>query len=204
MLRSTFDRLVSYVGLLLAVLLLVVSGLAFWGASFASGTVSDQLSAQKIMMPTEQAMDGLSDADKAALKPFVGQALDNGDAAKAYADHYILAHMNASGVSTEGVGKVVTYNEASALCRAVPADQQAASPICALRGSLFQGDTLRSMLLTAYAFGTIGKIAMVGAIVTLVGGIGMALLAVFGFNHARRAGKVSLDEQLAPAGKPTS
>ena len=111
MLRSTFDRLVSYVGLLIAAVLLVVAGLAFWGQSFATGTVRDQLAAQRITMPVAAAMAGLSDADKAALTPFAGQPLDNGDAAKAYADHYIQAHMNAS-----SGGK--TYAEVSGVCNA--------------------------------------------------------------------------------------
>ena len=186
MLRSTFDRFLSAAGLVLAVLLLVVSGLAFWGFSFANGTVRDQLSAQRITMPTEQAMTGLSDADKAALLPFAGQPLDNGDAARAYADHYIQAHMNAA-----SGGK--TYSEVSGACTAAKkADpqmqQEATQTVCELRETLFMGDTLRSILLTAYAFGTIGKIAFWGFVATLAAGIVMLVLSIMGFVHASRAG----------------
>ncbi|HOA89407.1 hypothetical protein [Propioniciclava tarda] len=187
MLRSTFDRLVSYVGLLIAAVLLVVAGLAFWGQSFATGTVRDQLAAQRITMPVAAAMAGLSDADKAALTPFAGQPLDNGDAAKAYADHYIQAHMNAS-----SGGK--TYAEVSGVCNAAKkADptmaQDATKQACDLRETLFMGDTLRSMLLTAYAFGTIGKIAFWGFVATGLAGLGMLVLSVLGLGHARRAGE---------------
>jgi len=186
MLRSTFDRFLSAAGLVLAILLLVVSGLAFWGFSFSSNTVRDQLAAQRITMPTEQAMTGLSDADKAALLPFAGQPLDNGDAARAYADHYIQAHMNAA-----ASGK--TYAEVSSLCTAAkktdPQQQQEATQtVCELRETLFMGDTLRSILLTAYAFGTIGKIAFWGFVTTLIGGLVMLALSIMGFVHAARAG----------------
>jgi len=186
MLRSTFDKLLSYAGLLIAVLMLVVSGLAFWGYSFANGTVHDQLAAQKITMPVQAAMAGLSDADKAALLPFAGQPLDNGNAAKAYADHYIQAHMNAS-----SGGK--TYAEISTVCNtAKKADptlaQDATKKACDLRETLFMGDTLRSMLLTAYAFGTIGTIALWGFVATLVGGLGMLILSVLALNHSKKAG----------------
>jgi len=132
-------------------------------------------------------MAGLSDADKAALTPFAGQPLDNGDAAKAYADHYIQAHMNAS-----SGGK--TYAEVSGVCNAAKkADptmvQDATKQACDLRETLFMGDTLRSMLLTAYAFGTIGKIAFWGFVATGLAGLGMLVLSVLGLGHARRAGE---------------
>lgn len=174
-----------------------MSGLAFWGYSFATGTVRDQLSAQRITMPTQAAMTGLSDSDKAFLMPFAGQPLDNGDAAKVYADHYIAAHMNAA-----GGGK--TYSEASAVCTAAKKtdpqqQQQATQDACNLRETLFMGDTLRSMLLTAYAFGTIGKIAFWGFIATLIGGLAMLALSIFGFNHAKRAGNALVG--AAPAAR---
>ena len=189
MLRSTFDRLLSYAGLLLAALLIIVSGLAFWGYSFANANVHDQLVAQRITMPKTEAMAGLADADKAALTPFAGQALDNGDAAKAYADNYIWAHMKNSANTV--MGKDATYSEASSACNAAkktaPTDEKTTA-LCDLRETLFMGNTLRSMLLTAYAFGTIAKITLVGAIVTLIGGLALLALSVLGLNHAKRAG----------------
>jgi hypothetical protein len=55
-----------------------------------------------------------------------------------------------------------------------------------LRESLFMGNTLRGMLLTAYAFGTMGVIAGYGAIAALIGGLVMLLLTVAGLIHIRR------------------
>lgn len=186
MLRSTFDKLVSGVGALLAVLLLIVSALAFWGYSFANGTVASQLKDQRITMPSGAA---IPQGQEGCLSKYAGQPLDNGDKAKAYADCYIRIHMNAS-----SGGK--TYGEVSSEYQAkAKSDPNGAETkrLGDLRQSLFMGDSLRSMLLTAYAFGTIGTIALVGAIVTLVGGILMAVLAVLGFLHGRKSGDAPLD-----------
>ena len=49
--RRTFDRIVSFVGLGLSVLLLVAAGLLNWGATFANDTVKQQLEQQRITMP---------------------------------------------------------------------------------------------------------------------------------------------------------
>jgi len=46
--RITFDKLVSYVGLGLAAILLIFAGLLNFGASFANDSVQSQLSNQNI------------------------------------------------------------------------------------------------------------------------------------------------------------
>ena len=56
----------------------------------------------------------------------------------------------------------------------------------ALRETLFMGNTLRGMLLTAYAFGTLGVLAGYGAIAALAGGVVMLLLSIAGLIHIRR------------------
>ena len=58
-----------------------------------------------------------------------------------------------------------------------------------LRDSLFMGNTLRGMLLEAYAFGTLGVIAGYSAIAALVGGVMMLLLSIAGLIHLRRTPK---------------
>jgi hypothetical protein len=52
------------------------------------------------------------------------------------------------------------------------------------------GDMLRSSLLTAYAFGQIGQIAMWAAIVLWVGAAILIILAVLGYRHAARVATV--------------
>jgi hypothetical protein len=52
---------------------------------------------------------------------------------------------------------------------------------------MFRGETLRGLLLNAYAFDTMATIALIGAIVSFIGAAAMAVLAGLGFWHARRA-----------------
>src|SRR3954471_3729051 len=92
--RATLDKLISWGGLLLAVILLVAGGLLTWASTFIGNQVHDQFAAQHITMPTTQT--GLSDLpakDEAALSKYAGQQLTTGPQARAYADHYILVHM---------------------------------------------------------------------------------------------------------------
>ncbi len=58
--------------------------------------------------------------------------------------------------------------------------------LTALRNTIFQGDTLRGLLLYGYAFATIGTIAGYAAIGAYLAGVVMLILAILGFMHARR------------------
>lgn len=179
--RRTIDKLLSSTGAVLGVVLLLGGILLTWAGSFASGQVSSQLKAQGIVMPTEEAFVKQSAEDQAALRPFAGQPMTNGNQAKAFADHYILAHMNAS---SDGR----TYEEVSSEFMALSAEEKAADEgqaLGALRQSLFMGNTLRSILLTAYAFGMIGTLATIGSIVAYSAGVVLLVLAFFGFRRTK-------------------
>ena len=52
--------------------------------------------------------------------------------------------------------------------------------------TVFQGTTLRGLLLEAYAFGTFATIALIAAIAAFALAGVMAVLVAFGFWHARR------------------
>jgi hypothetical protein len=52
--------------------------------------------------------------------------------------------------------------------------------------TVFKGTMLRGTLLTAYAFGTLGSIAGIAALVSLVGAAFMLLLSILGLLHIRR------------------
>src|SRR6185369_11206301 len=198
--RATLDKLISWAGVLLAAVLLVAGGLLTWASSYIGGEVHDQLASQYITMPTNET--GLADlpaADRAALDQYAGQQLTTGPQAKAYADHYILVHMNeASG------GK--TYSEVSGQyiqqCTADPkaAATQECTDLAGLRQTMFMGSTLRGLLLYGYAFATMGTIAGIAAIFSFVGAAALLLLFGLGLWHAHRA-KVA-DETTAPKAVP--
>ncbi len=174
--RRTFDLILSSVGAVLTVVLLVAAVLAFWGYSFSNGKVHDQLVAQKIYFPPEGS-EALADPQIGKyLNKYAGQQLVNGAQAQVYADHFIAVHL-------KGVADGKTYAEVSTLARANPNDQ-------ALQGqvqTLFRGETLRGLLLNAYAFWKLGELALIGSIAAFaLAGI-MFVLTILGFWHLRRA-----------------
>ena len=178
--RSSFDKLISWTGIVVAVVLLFAGGLLVWASSFATQNVHDQLKAQQITMPATEALT--TPAQKAALGQYAGQDLTTGAQAKAYADEYIQVHMDeASG------GK--TYSQISgefmAANKAAP-DAPATAELGQLRQTLFMGTTLRGMLLNAYAFATLGTIAMWAAIASFIGAAVMMALGVLGLRHAHK------------------
>src|SRR3954451_12459451 len=137
--RSAFDKLLSWTGLALAAVLILAGGLLTWANVFIGDQVHDQLTMQAITMPEGDALSGLPQAAVDALQPYAGSPLDTGPEAKAYADHYILVHMNEA---SDGR----TYSEVSGQYIAMT-DEQKASPegqaLAGLRQTLFMGNTLR-------------------------------------------------------------
>ncbi|MEN9292637.1 MAG: hypothetical protein RL288_433 [Actinomycetota bacterium] len=189
--RRTIDRVVSLIGLGLSVFLFVAAGLLNWGYSFADKNVTDQLTAQNIMIPAadSDSFKALSEEDQAALKPFAGLQLTTGEQAFAYAQHYIGAHV-------KGVAGGKTYSEvsgaalaASAASKADPTNTELAANSATLMGqrqTLFMGETLKGLLGNAYAFWQLGQIAMYASWAAAAGGAVMLILSILGFMHLRR------------------
>ena len=183
--RAMLDRLISWTGLAVAVVLLIAGGLLTWASTFIGDQVHDQLSMQDIVMPEGEALASLPEEDASALEKFAGSALDTGPEAKAYADPYILAHMNAS---SDGR----TYQQVSGEFLALDDEAKASEEgqaLAGLRQTLFMGNTLRGLLLYGYAFATIGTIAGYAALAAFIGGIVLLALVQLGMRHARRVEK---------------
>ena len=183
--RKNFDQIVTAVGFGITVILFVGAGLLNWGASFAQDSVKNQLDNQNISFPAAEAMP---EATKAQLAKWSEMKVTTGEMARDYSDLYIWEHMK--GASIAAVGKPATYSEVSGmymgLTRGGSTDTAQIAKLGDLRQTLFMGNTLRGMLLTAYAFGTLGVIASYGAIAALVGGVVMLLLSIAGLVHIRR------------------
>jgi hypothetical protein len=183
--RKSFDKIVTAVGFGLTVFLFVAAGLLNWGASFASDSVRSQLENQNISFPAADAMPAPT---KAALSKWSEKLVTTGEMARDYSDLYIWEHMKAASIAA--VGKPATYSEVSGmymgLVRGGSTDSAEIAKLADLRQTLFMGNTLRGMLLEAYAFGTMGVIASYGAISALVGAIVMLLLSIAGVVHIRR------------------
>ena len=181
--RKTFDALLSTGGLVLAIVLAVAGGLLVWGHSFADHNVRTQLSEQKISFPDKAGIAAQKDPEITKyVTPYAGQQVVNGQQAEVFADHYIAVHMN-------GIADGQTYSEVSGQYIALQASNPDDPKLAALAGqreALFMGETLRGMLLNAYAFWKIGQIALVAAWVSFIGAGLMFLLSALGFWHGRR------------------
>jgi hypothetical protein len=183
--RRTFDILVSSTGMMLTIVLLVAGGLLFWGYNFANSNVHDQLAAQKIFFPPKGSEALAPPEIGRHLNQYAGQQLVNGAQAQAYADHFIAVHLN----ETAG-GK--TYAQVSSQALQNPGDVKLAAQV----QTLFRGETLRGMLLNAYAFWKVGQIALWAAIASFVLAAVMLVLTILGFWHLRRVPPA--EELMAP------
>ncbi len=190
--RRTLDALLTTGGAVVTVVLLVAAVLLLWAGNFAKDSVSQQLSDQRITMPSGAAID--DPLIKPYLQQYAGQELTTGAQAKAYADHYILVHMNKAGGGQ-------TYEEASgayiAMSKDSSADPAAVKAAGDLRQTLFMGNTLRGLLLNAYAFGTLATIAIWAAVASGVGALMMLALTLLGYRHLRR---VPADQEVRLGG----
>jgi len=171
--RKSFDIVASAAGLVIAAVMLIASALLFWGHSFVNDNVRTQLADQRITMPAGPAID--DPAIKPYLSKYAGQKMTNGAQAEAYANHFIKVHLKASTGDR-------TYSELSTAARANPNDAE----LQGLVQTSFRGETLRGLLLNAYAFWKMGQVALYGAWIALAGGLAMVLLSALGFVHSRR------------------
>ena len=109
------------------------------------------------------------------MRPYGGQQLTTGAQAEVYADHFIANHLKA-------IGGGKTYAQLSAEAIAQPKNTVLAAQVA----TVFKGETLRGLLLNAYAFGTMGMIAGIAAIAAFIAGAVMLVLSGLGLMHARR------------------
>lgn len=169
--QSQLYRILGVFGVVLSLVLLVLACAAWAGNNFANEQIKSQLSQEKIsFLPAGSA--GLDPAVYPGLQQYAGQPVDSGTKAKAYADEFIWVHMmKASG------GK--TYAEVSTASMASPDDKELAG----LKATMFQGDMLRSSLLTAYAFSVFGMIA--GVALPLVLALASVVIVLTGLSFAK-------------------
>jgi hypothetical protein len=184
--RKSFDKIVTAVGFGLAAFLLIAAGLLNWGASFAADAVASQLEAQEITIP---AVTGNAEESADITEFFAANGekiLSNATQAQMYADHYLGFHL--SSMPTYAAASAANRTARTALAEnpndeALKADAGAKS---AMVETVFKGTVLSGTLLTAYAFGTLGSIAGISALVALAGSLVMLLLSVLGLLHIRR------------------
>lgn len=172
--RKAFDLIVSTVGVLLTVMLVIAGALLLWTHNFVGDQVQSQLAAQQIYFPPSDSPAVAGD-EYEPMREYGGQQLLTGKQAQVYADHYIAVHL-------KGIGGGKTYAQLSTEARENPDDAELAATV----DTVFRGETLRGLLLNAYAFGTMATIAGWGALVAFIAAGIMLILTCLGFWHASR------------------
>jgi hypothetical protein len=183
--RKIFDVLASAGGLVMVVVLVVAGGLLMWGYSFANSNVHNQLAEQQITFPSKAAFahpvagSEITPSMIGTVSKYAGQPLVTGQEAAVYANDFI-------GVHIKEIGGGLTYAQLSAKAMALPKGSAAYTAAEGTVTTVFQGTTLRGLLLEAYAFSEFGLIALWAGIAAFVLAGVMAVLVAFGFWHARR------------------
>jgi hypothetical protein len=181
--RKTLDALLTSGGLVLAAILLVSGGLLTWASTFVGDQVKTQLTQQQVFFPPKGEATASPEIGP-FINQYAGKQLVNGQQAAAYANHFIAVHLKESGGG-------LTYAQLSTKSRANPDDAKLEGQVA----TAFKGETLRGLLLNAYAFDTMGRIAGIAAIASFVGAGVMLLLSLLGFAHLR---KVSPETEVLP------
>jgi hypothetical protein len=177
--RKIIDKVFVLLGVVMAVVLVIIGGLAWKASSFAKSSVETQLKSQQIFFPPKgsAAIAELPANDQKQMNKYAGQQLVNGTQAKVYADNFIAYHLTK-------VADGQTYAQVSNEALANPTNSQ----LKAEEQTLFQGETLRGLLLgDGYSYWTFGQIAEWASITAFVGAVVMAILVLIGVGRLSKA-----------------
>ena len=179
-------------GVVVTAVLLAAGALLTWGSNFAEDYVSDELSSQAIFFPDAASLEEEGRDD---LVNYADEQVTTGAEAEAYAS-FIDGHL-------QGIADGATYAELggpqgearAALAAAQDAGEDDATiaelqgtvdEITGQRDSLFRGETLRGLLLSTFAWSTIGRIAGIAATVAFIAAAAMVVLVILGLFHRFR------------------
>jgi hypothetical protein len=187
--RRRIDTMFIALGAVATVVLFVAGGLLTWGANFAKDYVDDELSSQNISFPPAAALEEEGRTD---LLEFAGQAVNTGPEAEAYAS-FIDGHLQniADGATYADLGTpereanaaVAAATDRGASESAIAELQADADTISGQRNTLFKGETLRGLLLSAFAWSTVGRVAALAALAAFVAAAAMLVLVALGLRH---------------------
>jgi hypothetical protein len=188
--RRTIDKILIGSGVAVAVVFAAAGGLLTWGSNFAEDYVHDELSSQHVVFPDAAS---LRDDGRADLVKYAEEPVTTGAEAEEYAS-LIATHMEgiADGktyaeIDDRGAAQAVTDAQNAGASQEEIAELQAtANQLKGQRDSLFKGETLRGLLLTSFAWATVGTVAGIAAWVAFAGAAVMIALVIAGIFHLVR------------------
>jgi hypothetical protein len=191
--RRTIDTVLIAAGVVVTVVLLAAGALLTWGSNFAEDYVSDELSSQNIFFADEASLEEDGRAD---LVKYAGEQVTTGAEAEAYAS-LINTHMQGiadgatyaelGGPQSEARDALAAAQEAGADDATIAELQGTVDQLTGQRDSLFRGETLRGLLLSTFAWSTIGRIAGIAATIAFIAAGAMTVLVMLGLFHRFRS-----------------
>ena len=168
-----------------AVMVVVLAGaaiFAFGMGNFTTSQIRDELTAQQVSFPGADQIKAGGALDPATfsqeIRDQAGKQVTDGNQARIYANDFLAVHLKgiAGGLTYATVGTKISALKAQAatMSQTDPAYadlQNQITTLTAARETLFKGESLRSMLLNAYGWWTIGTY-------TTYAGIGLILVAL--------------------------
>jgi len=192
--RRTVDRVLVWSGLVVAVVFGVAGSLLLWGSNFADDYVTDELTSQQIFFPSEEDLLA-EDPPRDDLVQYADEQVTTGQEAEAYAS-FIDGHLQRIGggltyaqlgePQSEARAAVTEAQESGAPEEEIAQLQAEVDQITGQRDTMFKGETLRGLLLSSYAWATVGQVAGIAAIAAFAAAAVMLVLVVLGFVHLRR------------------
>ncbi len=194
---------------IMVVVLAAAAGFAFAEGNFTTNQVKDELLSQQIFFPTADQIKTGGALDPAEfpqeIRDQAGNQVLDGNQARIYANDFIGKHL-------QGVAGGKTYSQVSSeaiadsalLAKTAKTDPNYANlqnQITILNGqktTLFQGESLRGMLLNAYGWWTIGVYTTYAAFGLLIAALGVFAALVFELLvAARRPEKIKVAQKVA-------
>jgi hypothetical protein len=183
------------------VVLAVVAGIGYWGHNFTQDQVRSQLTEQQIVFPpaNSPAIKALPAANASEMTQYAGQQMTTGEQAHTYAQNFIAVHLKEI-----GQGKTYAYWSGKALTEEKTNPKQFAIDN-GIALTLFRGETLRSLLLSAWAIWFVATLALYATIAMTIG----AVVVFFAFLYElllvpKREGVVELKELSLGSASPVA
>lgn len=195
-----------------AVMVLVLAGASLFAlgmGSFTTSQIRDELTAQQVYFPGADQIKAGGALDPAKfsqeIRDQAGNQVTDGNQARIYANDFLAVHLQATanGLTYATVGTKISQLKAQ-LATTPNTDpayadlQTQITTLTAARETLFKGEALRSMLLNAYGWWTIGVYTTYAAFALMIVALGVLGALVFEFFvAARRPEKIKVAQKIA-------
>jgi hypothetical protein len=183
---------------LMAALVIILGGASAFlinEGNFVNNTVHDQLAAQQIFFPaasTEVPGGALDPTEFGDLQQYAGQQVDNGVKAKAYAEGFLGRHLD----------KVANGLHYSQIDTKTGTAAQIATAT-AQKATLFQGETLKNMLLNAWGWSMLATYTTYGGYALLLAALVVLAALIFELFFATKPEEVVVPKPKA-SGSPVT